>query len=585
MERSLGERVADLLVAEGVSRFFSLPEVTFGKIHDALDRQGVKLIAPHHEAVAGYMAEAWSQLTGEIGVAGGSVGPGTMNLYTAIAHSHEEHLPVLYLGAERGKLARNSPRSSRFQAPPNLEVVRPVTKYAAIVEDPLEVDAIFHEAFRQLRTGTPGPVYIGLPFDLLLEEHDFGPLVPPERYRAGSFIDTLSESALGEALAMLRGARRPLVIGGAGIRLARAQAAFREFVEGLGCPVILSVSGRGVLPDTHPLLFDFACGPAEDITREADLIFAVGSAIGEKLGFGGHSYTRAQRGFPNRFAIDGSQRWIHLDRDPLVLGRNRPIDLGIQADMRHALPRLTAAIGGAPMPVSAWNMDALRERRMAYHARFRHEFGACSDVPVHPGRMMLEIQKALPGDAIWVRDGGAISIWQMHLLHHPISEHLMAMKQGMLGTGLPYANAAALAVHGSARRVCLVTGDGAFGFHAMELETAVRYELPVVIVVAYDGGWSLEVPYYLHVCGRTFEVDHRFMRLDEVARTMGAHGEFCEHPEEIEPAMRRAFASGKPALVQVVIDRNANAFAMPHVDIWTRWHADKSAYVDQTDPQ
>ncbi len=168
----------------------------------------------------------------------------------------------------------------------------------------------------------------------------------------------------------------------------------------------------------------------------------------------------------------------------------------------------------------------------------------------------------------------------MHLLHHPISEHLMAMKQGMLGTGLPYANGAALAVAGTGRRVCLVTGDGSFGFYAMELETAVRHKLPVVIVVAYDGGWSLEVPYYLHVCGRAFEVDHEFIRLDELARTIGAHGEFCERAEQIAPALQRAFDSGRPALVQIVIDRSANAFEMPYTEIWTHWHADKVAYVD-----
>ncbi|HNC70542.1 MAG TPA: thiamine pyrophosphate-binding protein, partial [Pseudomonadales bacterium] len=487
-------------------------------------------------------------LTGTIGAVGGSVGPGTMNLYTAVAHSYEEHLPILYLGAERTLLARNSPRGSQFQAPPNLEVLRPVTKYAAIVEDPLEADAIFHEAFRQLHGGTPGPVYIGLPFDMLLEERDFGPLLPPRSYRPASFVDTVRDELLDETLALLRNACRPLIIGGAGIRLARAQQAFREFVEAAGCPVILSVSGRGVLPDTHPQLFDFGCGPGARITREADVIFVVGSSIGEKLGFGGHPYSRAQQNFPNHFAADGKQTWIQLDRDPLVLGRNRPIDLGLPADMRKVLPRLTARLRTHGALANAGDVAALREQRVAYHAHFREAYGNHDGVPVHPGRMMLEIQKALPENVVWVRDGGAVSVWQMHLLHHPISEHLMAMKQGMLGTGLPYANGAALAVAGSGRRVCLVTGDGSFGFYAMELETAVRHRLPVVIVVAYDGGWSLEVPYYLHVCGRTFEVDHEFIRLDELARTIGAHGEFCERAEQIAPALQRAFDSGRPAL-------------------------------------
>jgi len=577
--KSLGERIAELLIAEGVDRFFSLPEVTFGKLHDALDKQGVPLIAPHHEAVAGYMAEAYAQMTGQIAVCAGSVGPGTMNLYVAMAHSHEECLPVLYLGSERTRRARNSPRRTKFQVPPNLEVARPITKYAAIVEEPSEADAIFHEAFRQLRTGTPGPVYIGLPFDMLLEDFEFGPLIPPEQYRPATFVDTVPDSELDKAVALLRAARRPLILGGSGIRLARAQQAFAALVEMAGCPVMLSVGGRGVLPDTHPQLFEIGCGPGLEIAREADVILAIGTAIGEKLGFGGHPYFSTQQGFPNYFGVPGTQKWIHLERDPLVIGRNRPVDLALVGDMRFALPRLTAAIGRSGKLAGTAAVAGLQEQRSRYYRELGQSV-ARDGKPVHPGRAMLEIQKSLPRDVVMVRDGGAISIWQKELLHHPISENLMAMKVGMLGTGLPYAMAAALAARKDGRRVCLITGDGAFGFYSMEVETAVRYELPVVIIVGYDAGWALEVPYYMHVVGRTFEVDHNFIRLDQWAQTMGAHGEFCDSPEQIAPAVQRAFESGKTALVQVVIDRQASAFEMPNTHLWTRWHADRSVYTD-----
>jgi acetolactate synthase I/II/III large subunit len=575
---TLGARIADLLVAEGVDKFFSLPEVTFGTLHDALDKQGVPLIAPHHEAAAGYMAEAYAQLTGQIGVVGGSVGPGSMNLYSAIANSWEEHLPILYLGSERTLMARNSPRQSRFQAPPNIDVVKPITKYAAIVEDAFQAEDIFHEAFRQLRSGTPGPVYIGLPFDMLLEKHEFGPILSPKKYRPATFADTVSDPDIESTVALLRQAKRPLIIGGSGVRTARAQQAFAMFVEAAGCPVILTVGGRGVLPHTHPQLFDLGCGPGVDVARDADVIFVVGSSIGEKLGFGGRPFSRAQQGFPNHFSPDDSATWVQLDRDPLTIGRNRPVDRALVGDMRFALPRLTRALSRHGTLQGAEGLPDLQSGRRRYYEDL---YASVTDSePVHPGRLLLEVQKHLPEDVIMVRDGGAISVWQMHYLKHGMSENLMALKQGMLGTGLPYANAAALHAKKDGRRVCLITGDGSFGFFAMELETAVRYELPVVIVVAYDAGWSLEVPYYMHVVGRTFEVDHNFMRLDELARTMGAHGEFCEQPDQIAPAMQRAFACGKPALVQVVIDRQVNAFEMPHPEIWTRWHGDKSVYVD-----
>lgn len=574
---SLGERIADLLLAEGVDRFFSLPEVTFGKLHDALDRRGVPLIAPRHEAVAGYMAEAYAQMTGQIGVCGGSVGPGTMNLYTAMAHSREENLPVLYLGSERTLRARNSPRRTKFQVPPNLDVARQLTKYAAIVEDPLDVDEIFHEAFRHLRSGTPGPAYIGLPFDLLLESATFGPLLPPERYRPASFVDTVTDADIDRAVALLRAARRALLIGGSGIRLARAQHDFAALAEACGCPVILTVGGRGVLPDTHPQLFDLGVGPGQTIAREADVIFVVGASISEKLGFGGNPYFTGQEGFPDYFGVPGTQTWIQLERDPLVIGRNRPIDLALLGDLRFALPRLTAAVARDGKLAGAATVAPLQGQR-AQHYRELGESLARDGKPIHPARAVLEVQKCLPEGVVMVRDGGAISVWQKELLCHPMSENLMAMKQGMLGTGLPYAMAAALATREDGRRVCLITGDGSLGFYAMELETAVRYGLPIVIVVAYDGGWALEVPYYLHVVGRTFEVDHEFIRLDEWARTLGAHGEFCDSPEQIAPAVQRAFAANRPALVQIVVDRQAAAFEMPNMHLWTRWHSDRSAY-------
>lgn len=572
---SLGERIAQLLVAEGVDKFFSLPEVTFGKLHHALHNLGVPLIAPHHETVAGYMAEAYAAFSGSIAVAGGACGPGVMNLYPAIANSFAENLPVLYLGSERSTLARNSPRHGKFQCPPNSEVVKPITKYAVVLDDPMQVDDIFHEAFRQLRQGAPGPVYVGLPFDLLLEEREFGPLVQPEHYRAASFVASVTDEAIERVAEMLAKARAPLIIGGAGIRNSASQALFKNLVEAARCPVILTFGGRGVLPDTHSQVFDYGIEPGASISKQADVILVVGSPIGEKIAFGGHPYSRAQENFPNYFGNEGEQQWIQLDLDASAIGRNRPVNVALPGDMRTILPRLTEALQrrkiSPSLDVSSW-----QERRSTYYNALHASAG--DTTPIHPGRAVVELQAVLPKDTIVVRDGGAFSVWLQNCLHHDIGGYITAGKQGNLGTGVPYAMGVALSAHAAGRRVCLVTGDGAFGFYAMELETAVRYGLPIVIVVGYDAGWSLEVPYYMRVCGRTFEVDHTFMRFDDLARTMGAHGEFCETTSEIAPAIARAFASGKPALVQVVIDRQANAYEMPNSHIWTKWHADKSAY-------
>jgi len=579
--QSLGERIADLLLQERFDKFFSLPEVTFGKLHHALHDRGVPLIAPHHETASGFMAEAYAAFTGNPAVVGANCGPGVVNLYSAIANSWEEHLPVLYLGSERTSRARNSSRTSRFQAPPSLEVVRPMTKFAAILEDPLEADDLFQEAFRQLRSGTPGPVYIGLPFDMLLEEREFGELISPERYRSATFTADVSDAHIEAAAQMLLQARAPLLLGGAGVRNSQSQALFGELAEVLQAPVILTASGRGVLPDTHPNVFDLGIEPGAILCRDADVIFAIGTPIGEKIGFGGHAYSPAQQGFPNYFGEPGSQRWMQLDLDPHNIGRNRPIDLGLVGDMRLILPRLINALRGANTGDRATALAKAQATRKALFASFCEPALVVDTSPIHPGRAVLEVQKTLPDDVVLIRDGGAFSIWMHNYLQHPIGGFMFAGKMGNLGTGLPYALGAALAPAHAGKRVCLITGDGSFGFYPMEFETAVRYQLPVVIVVGYDQGWSLEVPYYMHVCKRTFEVDHGFVRLDDMARAMGGHGEFCASAEEIGPAMQRAWESGKPAIVQIVIDRDVNAYQMPNCHLWTRWHADKAVYSDE----
>ncbi|NLP64908.1 thiamine pyrophosphate-binding protein [Paraburkholderia sacchari] len=575
--QSLGERIADLLVAEGVDKFFSLPEVTFGKLHHALHDRGVPLIAGHHETASAYIAEAYAAFTGGIAVAGGACGPGVMNLYPAIANSWSENLPILYLGSERSTLARNSPRSGKFQCPPNCDVVKPITKFSAVLEDPLQADDLFQEAFRQLRQGTPGPVYIGLPFDLLLEQREFPNPVPPQRYRPASFTETVSDAEIEKVADLLAKAKRPLIIGGAGIRNAASQAVFRKLVETVGCPTLLTFSARGVLPDTHPQVFDYGIEPGATLTRNADLILVIGSPIGEKFAYGGNAYTSEQENFPNYFGKAGEQKWIQLDLDPSTIGRNRPVDVALPGDMRAILPRLVQALEKRTIHRTP-ELDHWSKQRRDYYRGLNAN--APDTKPIHPGRAIAELQSVLPAETIVVRDGGAFSIWLQNYLHHDIGGYIKAGKQGNLGTGVPYAIGVALAEQTRGRPVCLVTGDGSFGFYAMELETAVRYKLPMVIVVGYDAGWSLEVPYYMHVCGRTFEVDHNFVRLDDLARTLGAHGEFCESTDQIAPAIRRAFESGKPALVQIAIDRDANAFQMPNSHIWTKWHADKTAYPE-----
>jgi len=571
IKQTVGSRIADLLMLEGVDKMFTLPEVTFGDIHNRLVERGGRIIAGHHETACAYMAEAHAQTTGNIAVTGGNCGPGASNLLPAIVHSEAEGLPVLYLGSERGLTARSSVRTSQFQCPNLLDMVKPVTKLAAILERPEQVDELFREAFRQMKIGRPGPVYLGLPFDMLREEHEFEPLIAPEHYRPARVLPP--EATIEKVADLLVDAKLPVLMPGAGVRNARGHKVVQRLAKLLQCPVVRTYGGRGTFPDTHPQVLDFGYGPGLEATQQADLLLMVGSSIGEKLMFGDNLYWRDQQGFGPFFGEE--QTWVQIECDPHLAGRNRPLDIALTGDLLDIVPLLIEALEKRQKRAEVAEFNRWRQERAQAIGKFAEQ--AVEMEPVHPGRLVLEAQQNLPDDTVIVSDGGATFLWQQRYLHNNHCDFLATLKMGMLGVGVPYAIGAQLA-HPD-KRVCLFTGDGAFGFYPMEFETAVRYQLPIVVVVAYDQGWALEVPYYTHCFGKTFEVDHNFVRMDKMAIEMGGHGEFCQRTDEIAPAMERALASGKPALVQILMDRETAAYQAPHADLIYKWHGDKVAYI------
>lgn len=574
---TVGQRIADLLKAEGVTAFFNLPEVSLGKLHAALVDHGIKMYAPRHEAAASFMAEGYVSATGKFTMVCAACGPGVTNLYSAIANAHEENMPILYVGTERQLVARNLPRSGQFQVSTgSVELLKPITKYSTMVEDHRLIDDIFREAFRQMTTGKPGPVYIGLPFDMVTAEYDFGPLIPPEKYRPSCFIDTFPDRAIDDVVRQIRAASNPVILAGSGVRLANAHGLFRDFVEAAGCPVFLSPGGAGILPNSHPQVFDIGFAGGEDVLNDADLIFAVGTAIGEKLGYGGNPNFHGQTDFPP-YLVKADRKWIVLDSDPTNIGRNRPVDTALVGDMRIGLPKLTNMLNSAH--ASPDRADYLARHRKTKDAYFSHLFSDTPDTsPVHMGRLFVEVQRALPSDTTIVLDGGTSRAWAATFLRGDYVDVVKPMKLGNLGLGMSYAVGMAAAREGRSGPICIIGGDGSHGFYPMELETAVRYKCPIVHVVTYDQGWGLEEPYYLYQTGRVFEVDISPQRLDDFARSLGAHGEYCKAADEIGPAMQRAIESGKPAIVQIEIDRQVSSRQFPNQKIWSAWHSDRAIY-------
>jgi thiamine pyrophosphate-dependent acetolactate synthase large subunit-like protein len=556
-DQTTGGRLADLLHAEGIDTLFSIPDPSYAAVHKRALELGMKVVGPRHESAGVHMADGLSRMTGRPQAVMAGMGPGVANLVPGVTCAWIESIPVIVIATQRVRSALSAVRRGKFQFTPQIRMFEPITKYAAVVEGANRIDEIVHEAFRLATTGRPGPVYIEIPGDVMNEVREFPPVVPPERYRL--MPQAAPQDAVENAADMLRAARLPLVVAGTGIHTSRSHAEFRRLAEILRCPVVPSPGGRGSLPDTHPQVLPFL-GPGETACREADCVLTVGSAVGEPLHFGA----------PPQFAPVGQQRWITIERDPGAIGLNREYDLALVGDLREVIPQLTAAlekrgpIEAAP-ELETWRgqYDDLRRALAA---------GAPQTEPIHTGRAVLEIREAVVDDAVIVRDGGAAALFEAIYGEQRSNDFLWTSKFGHLGTGLPYAIGAQLAV-GTERRVCLISGDSALGFNLMELETAVRHSLPVLVVVLDDHHWGMEVLAQEMSIGRQVEAETTPLRLDRIAEGFGAFGVRVEKTAEIRPAIEAATASGKPAIVQIVIDPNVNARQMPGIEKFAAWYA------------
>jgi acetolactate synthase I/II/III large subunit len=558
-EQTVGARIADLLHVEGIDTLFSIPDPGYTLLHKQALKLGMKVVAPRHESAGVHMADGLARLTGRPQVVMAGMGPGVANLIPGVVCAWAENIPVIVIATQRASNTISAVRLGKFQFSPQIRLFEPVTKYAAVVEGPHRVDEIIHQAFRQATTGRPGPVYVEVPFEVMSETREFSPPEPPERYRL--MPQPAPSQAIEAAANALRAAKLPLIVAGTAIHTSRVHAEFRKLAELLQCPVVPSPGGRGALPETHPQVLPFL-GPGEAACQAADCVLTVGSAVGEPLHFGG----------PPQFAPKDQQRWITIERDPATVGINREFDLALVGDLRAVLPQLIEAVEKrgpfrAPEELAKW--------RHQYEAHRQSLVSAAPDtVPIHPGRSMAEVRDAVPDDAVIVRDGGATFLFELAYGQQRSIDFMWTSKFGHLGTGIPYAIAAQLHF-GRKRTVCVMAGDSALGFNLMELETAVRHELPILIVVNDDNHWGMEVLVQKMQIGEIVESRTTPLRMDLIAQGFGAHGEYCTRSDEIRPAIERALASGKPAIVQIRIDSNVNAFDMPDFEKFAKWYDGK----------
>jgi acetolactate synthase-1/2/3 large subunit len=526
-----GRLVARSLRAHGVTKLFTLTGGHLFSIYDGCRAEGIEIVDVRHEQAAAFAAEGWAKVTRTPGVCALTAGPGVTNGMSAMASASQSHSPVLVLG---GRAPAFRWGQGSLQEIDHVPFVAPVVKLAATATSTAEIPHLIDDALRAAVTPHSGPAFLDFPLD-----HVFGDAPVPELPGALPTPWTgagAHDADIESAAALLRGAERPVIMAGTGLYWGRGEEQLRALAERLRIPVFLNGLGRGCVPADHELSFSRARSAA---LSRADVALVIGVPLDFRLGFGAAFAPEARI-----VAIDVAEP----ERDPPRL---------VSAGLFGALPAtltslLDVARGGPARARDAW-VESLREIETERRAAEGAELSD-SRAPLHPMRIYGELARLLDRDAIVIGDGGDFVSFAGRVVdsHRP-GCWLDPGPYGCLGSGPGYALAAKLAQPD--RQVLLLLGDGAFGFSGLEFDTLARHGVAVVGVIGNNGIWALEKHPMEVLYGYSVAADLRpETRYDEVAAALGCHGELVRSPDELRPALERAFAAGRPALVNVLTD-------------------------------
>lgn len=527
---TVGTWLAAYLKARGIDALFTL---TGGHIFPILDGcldAGVRVVDTRHEQAAAFAAEGWALRTGRPGAYAATAGPGFANAVSGLAHASVTLAPTLCIAGASpvGDDDRGAPQELE-----QLRVAETYARYAKTVRRTDRVPQYVEAAFQHMLGTAPGPAFLEIPQDVFFRplsdeaQRSFGPRPTPRA--AGDPRD------VERAAELLRGSERPVVVVGSGAFWAGAEDALRAFAERTRLPVFTRNAARGLLPDSHPQCYGGSPGLG---VFKADLVLVIGSRFNATFYYGQ---------FPEQTRV------VQVDCNAAALGDNRGLDLGICGDARLVLEQLGAALDGfeAPRDWIAALDAAAEERARKFAAGYRS-----SATPIHPMRLLHEIDEFAGEGTTVTIDGGDIGVAAARHLHanRAGSQLTNASILGSLGPGLPFALGAKVAAPDDT--VVCVTGDGAFGIGAMEIDTAVRLDLPFTCVIGNDQSWGMIERGQRRAFGedRLVAASLGDRPYDRMVEALGGYGERVEDPDQIRPALERARDSGKPACLNVMID-------------------------------
>ncbi|AKG92317.1 Thiamine pyrophosphate-requiring protein [Geoglobus ahangari] len=532
------ELVAKVIVNEGVRSVFALPSGEILPLCEHLRDEGVNVIFARHEQAVGNMAEGYARVTRNAGVAIVPTGPGLASLMPALAQAYYSGSPIVAISGHSKfeNLDRNA-----FEEIEGARWVERYVKWSKMPIFPERLHEYVQEAFRHALSGKFGPALLEIPKDVLnAEVENDVELAPPERYRYTGRI-VCESRFFDRAIEMLNSAEKPVIVAGSGVYWSGAEEELRMLAERLSIPVAVNGMAFGTIPTTHPLYAGPA--PGNVLLKEADLVMVIGTRLDDFLGFGVGLFS-------------DEARIIQVDIDWSQIGKNRYVDLGVVSDAKAFLSGLLERANGIKrFDYWAKEFGEMAKGMMEMLVRPASENGM-----LKPQEMMLELSSLITRDDIVVLDGGETTAWGLLLLKAERAGNVFNSQGelGHLGAGVPMGIAAKSAF--PEKRVFVVTGDGSFLFNGVEIETAVRHELPIIVIVANDSAWGMVChTRYLstgskeRACFGTLLNENA--RYDKFAESLGAYGELVEKKGELTEAIRRAVESGMPAVIDVRISR------------------------------
>jgi acetolactate synthase-1/2/3 large subunit len=535
--RTAAEWIADFLVARGVDRVYGLQGGHIQPIWDALAQRNVRVFDVRDEGAGVHMAHCHAVLTGQVGVCFATAGPGVTNCVTAIANAQLERVPVLLIG---GCAPVPQDDLGPLQGIDHVSIMKPVTRSARTLRTADNILRDIDKAWSiAMGDGNPpGPVYIEVPTDVLREP------VPPGVVLQEYLVPKAPRRVLpdpadvAKAAEIIASARRPLVISGRGAM--RHSAELLRFLEASGALYLDTQESRGLVPGAHPA---FVGAVRARVMKEADLVVTIGRKLDYQVGYGSP-------------AVLPNARWVRIADNAEELRENRRGEVELYAHPGLALAALADKMKTRGAVDTAWT-KAMRDEHVRRSSKYAQELAtakAGNDGHMHPNRIFAALREVLKPDAITIADGGDILSFARLGLEAP-STYLDAGTFGCLGVGIPYGVAAALL--NPNRQVVVVSGDGAFGINAMEIDSAKRHGAKVVFIISNNAAWNIErLDQQMNYGGRIVGTCLAWSDYAAMARAFGLHAERVTDPARLKGALEDAFAKA-PALLDVVVTQDA----------------------------